>query len=83
VGPICRRQSPSPAPPLPLGLVGPPRQRSEPPPRTCSLMFSVMLIFPMQYLCVLLRVDDQVTEEPGAQQVEDPEQELTEGRLCP
>jgi hypothetical protein len=33
-------------------------------------MFDVMLISLMQYLFVLLRVDEQVTEEAGAQQVE-------------
>jgi hypothetical protein len=32
-------------------------------------------------LFVLLRVDEQVTEEPGAQQVENTEQELVEGKL--
>jgi hypothetical protein len=31
---------------------------------------------------VLLRVDEQVIEEPGAQKVEDSKQELTEGKLC-
>jgi hypothetical protein len=48
-----------------------------------SLMFGVMLIFPMQCLFVLLRVDEQATEEPGTQQVENSEQELIEGKLCP
>jgi hypothetical protein len=47
------------------------------------LMFGVMLISPMQCLFVLLRVDEQVTDESGAQQVEDPEQKLAEGKLCP
>jgi hypothetical protein len=46
-------------------------------------MFGVMLFFPIQYLFVLLRVDDQVTEEIKAPQVEDSEQELAEGKLCP
>jgi hypothetical protein len=46
-------------------------------------MFSVMLISPMQCLFVLLRVDEQVIEDPRAQQVEDIEQELVEGKLCP
>jgi hypothetical protein len=32
---------------------------------------------------VLMRVDEQVTEDPGAQQVEVAEQELVEGKLCP
>jgi hypothetical protein len=46
-------------------------------------MFGMMLIFlPIPCLFVLLQVDEQVTEEPGAQEVEDPEQELTEGKLC-
>jgi hypothetical protein len=35
------------------------------------------------YLFVLFQVDEQVTEEPGAQQVEDSKQELAEGKLCP
>ena len=46
-------------------------------------MFGVMLISPMQCLFVLLRVDEQVIEVSGAQQVEDTEQELVEGKLCP
>ena len=33
-------------------------------------------------LFVLLRVDELMTKEPRAQQVEDPEQELVEGKLC-
>jgi hypothetical protein len=37
----------------------------------------------MQCLFVLLRVDEQVTEDPGAHQVEETEQELVEGKLCP
>ena len=50
----------------------------------CVLMFGVMLISPMQCLFVLLRVDEQVIEEPGAQQVEEKtEQDLVEGKLCP
>jgi hypothetical protein len=32
---------------------------------------------------VLMRVDEQVTEDPGAQLVETTEQELIEGKLCP
>jgi hypothetical protein len=46
-------------------------------------MFGVMLISPIRCLFVFLRVDEQVTEEPWAQQVEDIEQELAEGKLCP
>jgi hypothetical protein len=42
------------------------------------LMFGVMLISPIPCLFALLRVD-----EPGGQQVEVPEQELIEGKLCP
>jgi hypothetical protein len=42
-----------------------------------------MLIFLIQCLFVLLWVDEQMTEEPGAQQVEETEQELIEGKLCP
>jgi hypothetical protein len=47
------------------------------------LMFGVMLISPMQCLFVLLREDEHVIEEPGAQQVEETEQELAKGKLCP
>jgi hypothetical protein len=47
------------------------------------LMFGVMLISPISCLFVLLRVDEQVTEDPGTQQVENTEQELVECRLCP
>jgi hypothetical protein len=32
---------------------------------------------------VLLRVDKQVIEEPRAQQVDNSEEELVEGKLCP
>jgi hypothetical protein len=38
---------------------------------------------PIKYLFVLLRVDEQATEGPGAQQVEDSKEELAEGKLCP
>jgi hypothetical protein len=47
------------------------------------LMFGVILIFLIPCLFVLLRVDEQVTEDPGVQQVEIAEQELVEGKLCP
>jgi hypothetical protein len=47
------------------------------------LMFSVMLISHVPCLFVLLRVDGQTTEDPSAQQVENTEQELVEGKLCP
>jgi hypothetical protein len=30
-----------------------------------------------------MRVDEQVIEDPGAQQIEVAEQELIEGKLCP
>jgi hypothetical protein len=46
-------------------------------------MFGVMLIHDIPCLFVLLRVDEQATEDPGVQQVEVVEQELTEGKLCP
>ena len=46
-------------------------------------LFGVMLIFHVPCLFVLLRVDEQVIEEPGTQQVENTEQELVEGKLCP
>jgi hypothetical protein len=32
---------------------------------------------------VLMRVDEQATEDPGAQQIEVAEQELIESKLCP
>jgi hypothetical protein len=47
------------------------------------LMFGVMIIFLMPCLFVLLRVDEQVTEDPGVQQKEIAEQELVEGKLFP
>jgi hypothetical protein len=43
----------------------------------------VMLISSIPCLFLLLRVDEQVTEDPGVQQVENTEQELVEGKLCP
>jgi hypothetical protein len=46
-------------------------------------MFSVMLICPVQCLFVLLRVDGQANEDLGAQEVENTEQEVIEGKLCP
>jgi hypothetical protein len=48
-----------------------------------DLMFGVMLISHVPCLFVLLRVDEQVIEDPGVQQVEAAEQELVEGKLCP
>jgi hypothetical protein len=47
------------------------------------IMFGVMLISPVPWLFVLLRVDGQVTEDSEAQQVDTTEQELVEGKLCP
>jgi hypothetical protein len=46
------------------------------------LMFGMMLISLIPCLFVLLRVDEQVTEDPGVHQVEIVEQELIEGKLC-
>jgi hypothetical protein len=46
-------------------------------------IFGVMLIYPIPCLFVLLRIGELVTEEPGAQQVENSKQELIEGKLCP
>jgi hypothetical protein len=46
-------------------------------------MISVMLISHIPCLFVLLRVDEQVTEDLGTLQVENSEQELIEGKLCP
>jgi hypothetical protein len=45
-------------------------------------MFGVMLISHVPCLFVLLRVDERATEDSGAQQVENTEQELVEGKLC-
>ena len=47
------------------------------------LLFGVMLISAIPCLFILLRVDEQATEDPGVQQVEVAEQELIEGNLCP
>jgi hypothetical protein len=47
------------------------------------LMFGKMLISLVPCLFVLLRVDEQATEDPGTQRVETTEQELVEGKLCP
>jgi hypothetical protein len=41
-------------------------------------LFDVMLISPVPCLFVLLRVDEQVIEEPGTQRVDNIEQELIE-----
>jgi hypothetical protein len=46
-------------------------------------MFGVMLISPVPCLFVLLWVDEQATEDPGVQQVDNSEEELVEGKLCP
>ena len=46
-------------------------------------MFGVMLISPIACFFALLRLDEQVTKEPGTQQVENSKQELVEGKLCP
>jgi hypothetical protein len=47
------------------------------------MLSGVMLIYLVLCLFVLLRVDEQVTENPGVQWVENTEQELIEGKLCP
>jgi hypothetical protein len=51
-----------------------------------SKVFSCFRIFSYeaypQHL-VLMRVDEQATEDPGVQQIEVAEQELIEGKLCP
>jgi flagellar biogenesis protein FliO len=46
-------------------------------------MFGVMLIFAILCMFLLMRVDEQATEESGVQQIEVAEQELVEGKLCP
>jgi hypothetical protein len=45
-------------------------------------MFGVMLISPVLCLFVLLWVDEQATEDPYTQLVENTEQEPVEGKLC-
>jgi hypothetical protein len=47
------------------------------------IIFGVILISHVLCLFVLFQVDEQVTKDPGAQQVENTEQELVEGKLCP
>jgi hypothetical protein len=44
----------------------------------CDVNFRFILC-----MFVLMRVDEQVTEDPEVQLVETPEQELVEGKLCP
>jgi hypothetical protein len=46
-------------------------------------MFGIMLISPVPCLFVLLWVDEQATEDPDTQQVDNTEQGLVEGKLCP
>jgi hypothetical protein len=46
-------------------------------------MFGMMLIFAILCMFVLMRVDEQATEDPNAQQIEFAEQELIEGKLYP
>jgi hypothetical protein len=45
------------------------------------LLFGMMLISAIPCWFVLLRVDENATEDPGVQQVETTEQELVEGAL--
>jgi hypothetical protein len=47
------------------------------------LLFGVMLIFAILCMFVLMRVDEQATEDLGVQLVETAERELIEGKLCP
>jgi hypothetical protein len=46
-------------------------------------MFGVMSIFAILCMFILMRVDEQATKDPGAQQIEVAEQELIKGKLCP
>jgi hypothetical protein len=46
-------------------------------------MFGVMLIFSILCVFILMRVDEQTTEDPGVQHIEVAKQELIEGKLCP
>jgi hypothetical protein len=43
----------------------------------CDVNFALLCMF------VLMRVDEQATEDLGVQLVETAEQELVEGKLCP
>jgi beta-lactam-binding protein with PASTA domain len=47
------------------------------------LLFGMMVICAILCMFVLLRVDEQATEDPRVQEVETAEQELVEGKLCP
>jgi hypothetical protein len=43
-----------------------------------------VILYLLYYVCiVLMRVDEQATEDSGVQLVENAEQELVEGKLCP
>jgi hypothetical protein len=46
-------------------------------------MFGVMLISAIPCLSIMLRVDEQATDDPNIQQVEVAKQELIEGKVCP
>jgi hypothetical protein len=46
-------------------------------------MFGVMLNFAILVCIVLMRVDEQATEDPEVLLVETAEQEFVEGKLCP
>jgi hypothetical protein len=46
------------------------------------LLLGVMLIFVILCMFVLMRVDEQATEEPRVQQIEAAEQELIEGKCA-
>jgi hypothetical protein len=43
----------------------------------------VMLISTHVLVVCIVWVDEQATEEPGSQQVENSEKELAKGKLCP
>jgi beta-lactam-binding protein with PASTA domain len=47
------------------------------------LLFGVLLIFAILCMFVLMRVDEQATEDLGVQQVETAVQELVKDKLCP
>jgi hypothetical protein len=51
----------------------------------CILFICLVLCYFSFILClfVLWRVEESVTEDPGAQQIDVAEQELIEGKLCP
>jgi hypothetical protein len=57
------------------------KQRVDQDYAVCSHVLCDVNLSHAHFLFLLLQVDEQVTEEPGAQQVENTEQELVKGKL--